>query len=187
MPRTSASVRDLDHTEISFADRPWSFRQRSARRQSSSLAPDFTVIRNTGAPADLRDKGITSDAFASPGYGSALSGEVAMEAQQSITVHREIGIDSTTLFELGMMYAAGRSRPLNLVSAHICFNLASRRGHDRASGLRREIAAEMSADEIAAAQRAARDCLSDSISEVLAAVEDVPVLHRGRRRGAELN
>jgi hypothetical protein len=110
-----------------------------------------------------------------------------MEIQRPIAVHGEIG---ATLFELGMVYAAGHSRPLNLVSAHVCFNLASRQGHDRAPRLRKEIAAEMSADEIAAAQRAARDCLSASISEVLAAVENVPALHGhllNRRRAAALN
>jgi uncharacterized protein len=121
------------------------------------------VIRNTGAPADLRDKGITNDASHRLACGSTKSGELAMEAQRSIAVHRQISIDSTMLFELGMMYAAAQSRPLNLISAHVCFNLASKQGHDRAPGLRREIAAEMSANEIAAAQRAARNCLSASM------------------------
>jgi TPR repeat protein len=113
-----------------------------------------------------------------------------MEIQRPIAVHGEIGVNSTMLFELGMMYAAGHSRPLNLVSAHVCFNLASRQGHDRAPRLRQEIAAEMSADEMAAAQRAARDCLSVSISEVLAAVENAPASHGSspnHRHAAALN
>jgi hypothetical protein len=88
-----------------------------------------------------------------------------------VEIHRSIaariGADSSTLFELGMMFATGHLRALNLVSAHVCFNLAGRQGHDRAPKLRQEIAAEMSADEIAAAQRTARGCLSASISEVL--------------------
>lgn len=110
--------------------------------------------------------------------------------ERPIAVHNEIGADGSALFELGMFYAAGRSRPLNLVSAHVCFNLAGRQGHDRAPNLRKEIAAEMSVEEIAAAQRAARDCLGTSIIEVLAAVENGPASHSGlrnHRRAATLN
>ena len=63
-------------------------------------------------------------------------------------------------YELGMMYAAGRTVPADLVSAHKWFNLAAMRGNPEAIRLRREIAGEMSAAEIAAAQRAARDWLT---------------------------
>jgi uncharacterized protein len=62
-----------------------------------------------------------------------------------------------TLFELGLMYATGRSVQTNLVSAHKWFNLAAMRGNQEAVRYRREIAAEMSEAEIAVAQRAARD------------------------------
>lgn len=77
-------------------------------------------------------------------------------------------LDSATLgaatgaevfFELGMMYASGRSVPVDLVSAHKWFNIAAMRGSADAARLRREIAAEMSDAEIGAAQRAARDWL----------------------------
>ncbi len=64
------------------------------------------------------------------------------------------------LFELGMMYAAGREVPVDLVAAHKWFNLASMKGNPDAIRLRREIAEQMSEAEIAAAQRAARDWLS---------------------------
>ena len=63
-------------------------------------------------------------------------------------------------FELGLMYASGRSVPTDLVSAHKWFNLAAMRGNGEATRLRREIAAEMSPAEIAAAQRAARAWLT---------------------------
>jgi hypothetical protein len=63
-------------------------------------------------------------------------------------------------FELGLMYASGRSVPTDLVSAHKWFNLAAMRGNGEATRLRREIAAEMSAAEIATAQRAARAWLT---------------------------
>jgi TPR repeat protein len=62
-------------------------------------------------------------------------------------------------FDLGMMYATGRSVPADLVAAHKWFNIAATRGNREAARHRREIAAEMSESEIAAAQRAARDWL----------------------------
>ena len=67
-------------------------------------------------------------------------------------------------FDLGMMYSTGRSGPADLVTAHKWFNIAAMRGNADAVRLRREIAAEMSAAEIAAAQRAARDWLAQGAS-----------------------
>ena len=64
-----------------------------------------------------------------------------------------------TFFNLGMMYSSGRNVPIDYVMAHKWFNLAAMLGNKDAIRLRREIAAEMSAQEIAAAQRAARDWL----------------------------
>jgi TPR repeat protein len=70
---------------------------------------------------------------------------------------RPAGAD--TFFELGMMYSTGYDVPIDYVTAHKWFNLAAMHGNKDAIRLRREIAAEMSAQEIAAAQRAARDWL----------------------------
>jgi len=67
-----------------------------------------------------------------------------------------------TFFELGMMYSVGRSVPIDFVSAHKWFNLAAMRGNADAIRLRREIADQMSAAEIAEAQRAARAWLKSS-------------------------
>jgi hypothetical protein len=64
-----------------------------------------------------------------------------------------------TFFELGMMYSTGGDVPIDYITAHKWFNLAAMHGNKDAVRLRREIAAEMTADEIAAAQRAARDWL----------------------------
>jgi TPR repeat protein len=71
----------------------------------------------------------------------------------------EAPLTADTLFELGMMYASGRSVPADLVTAHKWFNLAAMKGSTEAVRLRREIAAEMSDAEIGQAQRAARDWL----------------------------
>lgn len=65
-----------------------------------------------------------------------------------------------TLFELGMKYSVGIEVPVDLISAHMWFNLAAAKGNAEAVRLRREIANQMSDAEVAAAQRAARDWLA---------------------------
>lgn len=62
-------------------------------------------------------------------------------------------------FEMGLMYASGRSVPVDFISAHKWFNLAAAKGNKDAVRLRQEIAAQMSAEDIVTAQRAARDWL----------------------------
>jgi TPR repeat protein len=71
-----------------------------------------------------------------------------------------VNASGEVFYELGMMYASGRNVQADLVSAHKWFNLAAMRGNSEAIRLRREIAAELTAAEIAAAQRAARDWLT---------------------------
>lgn len=64
------------------------------------------------------------------------------------------------LFQLGLMYSAGRDVELDMIAAHKWFNLAAARGNQQAKILRQEIASEMSRTEIARAQRMARQWLS---------------------------
>jgi TPR repeat protein len=64
--------------------------------------------------------------------------------------------DGDVLFDLGMLYASGRSGLVDLVAAHKWFNLAALKGRVDAISLRREIAEMMSDVEIAIAQREAR-------------------------------
>ena len=75
------------------------------------------------------------------------------------TVAGSAPMGGEALFELGMMYSAGNSVPVDLVSAHKWFNLAAMKGHADAARLRREIAAEMTDAEIGKAQLAAREWL----------------------------
>jgi len=63
------------------------------------------------------------------------------------------------LFELGMLYATGRDVAADLVVAHKWFNLAAARGNAEALVHRTELAREMSAEQIAEAQRLAREWL----------------------------
>jgi len=57
------------------------------------------------------------------------------------------------LFELGMLYATGRDVDADLVTAHKWFNLAAMRGNRSAFAFRQEVAREMSASQIAEAQK----------------------------------
>jgi uncharacterized protein len=59
-------------------------------------------------------------------------------------------------YEMGLMHACGRHRPVDLVAAHKWFNVAMMKGSKAAAERRAELAGEMSKDEIAAALREAR-------------------------------
>ena len=64
------------------------------------------------------------------------------------------------LFELGIVYAVGAQGQPDLIAAHKWFNLSALRGHDEAAYHRQQIAEELTAAQIADAQRAAREWLS---------------------------
>jgi len=66
---------------------------------------------------------------------------------------------SDVLFERGIYWASGRSGLVDLVAAHKWFNLAAIKGNHEAAMHRQQIAGEMSAKEVADAQRAAREWL----------------------------
>lgn len=67
---------------------------------------------------------------------------------------------SDDLYKLGLIYATGQGGAIDLVQAHMWFNLAASRGSEAAKECRRELAAMMSKEEVAAAQKAAREWLS---------------------------
>lgn len=69
--------------------------------------------------------------------------------------------DATACFDLGVAYSTGsQGAACDLVEAHKWFNLAAVAGHEEAQQCRAEVADEMSAREIAEAQRRAREWLS---------------------------
>ena len=71
--------------------------------------------------------------------------------------------DPDALYELGVAYSTGTSGiEVDLVEAHKWFNLAALNGSSRGQECRAEIAEEMTAREIAEAQRQARAWLSGS-------------------------
>jgi Sel1 repeat. len=63
-------------------------------------------------------------------------------------------------YQLGIAYAIGRNVEVDLVAAHKWLNLAAFRGNAEAAAYRKELSGEMSAGQIAEAQRAAREWLT---------------------------
>ena len=73
------------------------------------------------------------------------------------------GADATgeELFKMGLLYSTGQGgAPLDYVSAHMLFNLAAMRGSTEAKVYRKELSQEMASEEVAEAQRAAREWLA---------------------------
>ncbi|WP_315763658.1 hypothetical protein [Sphingomonas sp. Y38-1Y] len=65
--------------------------------------------------------------------------------------------DADALYDLGMVYASGAQGAIvDLIEAHKWFNLAAMSGSTAAQACRAEVAEDMTAAEIAAAQKAAR-------------------------------
>lgn len=64
------------------------------------------------------------------------------------------------LYNLGLAYSTGQGVSVDYIAAHKWFNLAAMRGSEVAKNWRAQISAEMSARQIAEAQRQAREFLS---------------------------
>ena len=65
------------------------------------------------------------------------------------------------LFRMGLLYSTGQGgAPLDYVSAHMLFNLAAMRGSMEAKIYRKELSQEMASDQVAEAQKAAREWLA---------------------------
>ena len=91
---------------------------------------------------------------------SAISQRGAEFLLRSRIADAESG-DVDALFELGVTYSTGRGGvSVDLIEAHKWFNLAALNGSTRGQECRAEIAVEMTAREIAEAQRQARAWLA---------------------------
>ncbi len=70
--------------------------------------------------------------------------------------------DAQSCYELGVIWSTGsHGVDCDLIEAHQWFNLAAAQGHQEAAWCRTDISDEMTAREIAEAQRRARQWLSD--------------------------
>ncbi len=66
-------------------------------------------------------------------------------------------LGADVLFQMGLDRSIGRDGAVDRVAAHMWFNLAAARGNREAAARRLEIASEMTAVEVAEAQRRARE------------------------------
>ena len=85
-----------------------------------------------------------------------------MDISTGLAGHIELAAQTgapDALFELGMLYATGRDIDADLVTAHKWFNLAAARGNASALTYRVELAREMTTDQVAEAQKLAREWL----------------------------
>lgn len=71
--------------------------------------------------------------------------------------------DMDAYYDLGVIFSTGsHGAPCDLIEAHKWFNLAALGGHEEASWCRADVSDEMTAREIAEAQRRARAWLAQS-------------------------
>jgi TPR repeat protein len=139
------------------SERSWySFRFDSSRRlkHRSNFLP-IIVSRSAVSRAQMLSKSAVQRTQGETG-DVVMSFEICDRAQADFG---RTSTDADMLFELGIVHSSGRGVPIDYIAAHKWFNLAAMRGNENAVRLRREIAAEMTDAEIAAAQRAARDWL----------------------------
>ena len=81
-------------------------------------------------------------------------------ASADLAVMGEKPASADILLQFGLDSACGHNGAEDLVAAHKWFNLAAMKGSREAAQRRQEIAAELSREQIAEAQRQAREWLS---------------------------
>lgn len=85
------------------------------------------------------------------------------EIAEALAAVRSTAAQSEDLYKLGLIYSTGQGGAVDLVQAHMWFNLAAVRGSESAKQCRREMAEQMSKDSIAEAQKRAREWLSKGL------------------------
>ncbi|WP_370190567.1 hypothetical protein [Qipengyuania sp.] len=95
------------------------------------------------------------------GHGRIIQSEDAAALVAECLAKYERGsVDA--LFALGVAFSTGSHGIVcDLIEAHKWFNIAASKGHEEASWCRADIAEEMTAREIAEAQRRAREWLAE--------------------------
>ncbi|MGD9868491.1 MAG: hypothetical protein AB7U38_10890 [Hyphomicrobiales bacterium] len=86
-------------------------------------------------------------------------GRMDLSTVEQVEIAAQTGAPDA-LFELGLLYCTGRDVTQDLVTAHKWFNLAAMRGNRAALEYRLELAREMTREQVAEAQREARDWLT---------------------------
>ena len=121
------------------------------------------LVSGQDAPevTELRRAAEQGDAFAQFSLGARYANGRGVpqddgEAVRWFRLAAEQG-NALAQLSLGAMYADGRGVPQDDVAAHMWANLAAAQGNENARELRDSLAERMSAGQIAAAQRAARE------------------------------
>lgn len=86
-----------------------------------------------------------------------------VEIAEAHEAARSTAAQCEDLYKLGLIYSTGQGGAVDLVQAHMWFNLAASRGSEAAKECRREIADQLSKDAIAQAQKRAREWLKTSV------------------------
>ena len=104
----------------------------------------------------------TGDAMAVNGAVSGSRSEAEFDLVIAGYMADAAAGDIAALFNLGVAYSTGSGGvTTDLIEAHKWFNLAASRGHEEAGWCRADVSDEMTAREIAEAQRRARRWLSE--------------------------
>lgn len=95
------------------------------------------------------------------GAGKIVQGEAAaVLIAECLAAHAQGSV--AALFDLGVAYSTGsHGVACDMIEAHKWFNIAASKGHEEAACCRADVADEMTAREIAEAQRRARQWLAD--------------------------
>ena len=96
------------------------------------------------------------------GHAETMPAAATGDARIATAINAADDGDAAACFDLGVAYSTGAGAPCDLVEAHKWFNLAAVAGHEEAKACRAEISEEMTAREIAEAQRRAREWLAAS-------------------------
>jgi hypothetical protein len=103
---------------------------------------------------------IAIDAIASRGSEALLKAEPSTDAALACWLAAASQGQAEACFDLGVAFSTGSNgAPCDLIEAHKWFNLAAVRGHEEAAHCRADVSDEMTAREIAEAQRRARQWL----------------------------
>ena len=95
------------------------------------------------------------------GYGKIIQSEEADALIASCLGRCEQG-SLDALYDLGVAFSTGSHGTVcDMIEAHKWFNIAASKGHEEASWCRADVADEMTAREIAEAQRRAREWLAE--------------------------
>jgi TPR repeat protein len=83
-----------------------------------------------------------------------------MNGESMIDFHTLVNADNDTLCEMSLKYSTGDGVDLDYVIAHVLLNIAAIRGSKDAVAHRKAISEEMDSDEIAKAQKIAREVIT---------------------------